>query len=132
MFTENDLVIYSKDNKIYSGGYEIKSEWLRNGDAAIINFNKEGNNCVSDILLNNGLGVPVSLLYLNDVINNKPIQTYKTTEVIEDSIYDKLLKECTEKKSEKKPEKKSEKKPKRNPKRNPKRKIQLDVSVKKK
>jgi len=86
----NDLV-FSEDKKgnIQAGGYMIKSTLLEQGIPAIITNNKNmTGGSVSSLFKD--LAVPAGLLYLQQKIPTNPYHE-KHPEMMESSIYDKLL-----------------------------------------
>lgn len=102
--TANDLV-YARDNNnnITSAGFKIDSYLLQNGESAINVMNKNtgqqvggGLPAVSSIL--NGLAVPAGLLYLQQNISTKNIDS-KNEEVdpVQESLYNRLVSMVSEK-----------------------------------
>tara|TARA_X000000368_G_C22999642_1_gene698365 strand:- start:1006 stop:1416 length:411 start_codon:yes stop_codon:yes gene_type:complete len=108
--TANDLVITKEGKNVMSGGYKIDNIFLQNGISPFKTDNtnnQEGGN-ISSMFSN--LAVPAGLLLLQQKTNKKTFTNmYNTnnTQVIDSSLYDKLLgivnskKETIEKKTKK-------------------------------
>ncbi len=108
--TANDLVITKEGKNVMSGGYKIDNLFLQNNISPFKtdnSNNQEGGN-ISSIFSN--LAVPTGLLLLQQNTNKKTFSNMynkENSEVIESSLYDKLLGIASGKKEKKvKPEKK--------------------------
>tara|TARA_B100000963_G_C22637723_1_gene678517 strand:- start:5872 stop:6273 length:402 start_codon:yes stop_codon:yes gene_type:complete len=108
--TANDLVITKEGKNVMSGGYKIDNLFLQNNISPFKtdnSNNQEGGN-ISSIFSN--LAVPTGLLLLQQNTNKKTFSNMynkQNSEVIESSLYDKLLGIASGKKEKKvKPEKK--------------------------
>ena len=102
----NDLVFYNDKGKIKAGGFMIKNTLLEQGIPAIVTNNKNmTGGSVSSLFKD--LAVPAGLLYLQQKIPSNHYHE-KHPEMIESSIYDKLL-GLAEDKPERKLTKKSKK-----------------------
>ena len=93
-FGPSDLVFYQKDGKIMSGGFSIENIFLKMNQPALntINSNKpQTGGSVSSIFKD--LAVPAGLFHLqqNPTKHFLP-STFGSNEVVEDTLYDKLLK----------------------------------------
>ena len=103
----NDLVISKKNGKFQAGGFMIKNTFLEQGGAPMITLNKNNMSGGSITGIFKDLAVPAGLLYLQQ---NTAERFYhnKNPEMMESSIFDKLL-ELSQDKSERKLTKKSKK-----------------------
>ena len=113
--TANDLVITKEGKNVMSGGYKIDNLFLQNNISPFKtdnSNNQEGGN-VSSIFSN--LAVPAGLLLLQQKTNKKTFSNMynkENSEVIDSSLYDKLLNIASGKK-EKKEKKEKKTKPER-------------------
>jgi hypothetical protein len=101
-----DLILNRENNgNIVSAGYEINSELLRNNQPTAVMRGGDAFKFLDSLKLGE-LAVPVGLFYLQDIVkkssdsfNSSVFELYdnhddddKTVKVIEESLYDKLLK----------------------------------------
>jgi len=92
--TANDLVITKEGKTVMSGGYKIDNLFLENDISPLTtdnSKNQEGGN-ISSMFSN--LAVPAGLLLLQQKINKKTFSNMynkDSSEVIDSSLYDKLL-----------------------------------------
>ena len=109
--TANDLVITREGKNVMSGGYKIDNLFLQNNISPLKtdnSSNQEGGN-ISSMFSN--LAVPAGLLLLQQKTNKKTFSNMYNTnnsELIDSSLYDKLLNIASGKKEKK--EKKERKK----------------------
>jgi hypothetical protein len=102
----NDYVLYkNKDGSFQSGGYKLDSSFLENNYTPITSYNineneiiqKGGNPALTEVFSN--LAVPAGLFVLQRIANGKYNEDINSKddkpELIEDSLYDKLLKLAT-------------------------------------
>ena len=91
-FDENDLVVYKKDKKVMSGGYEVSSMLLNENFAAInseSNGNQTGGEKVSSIFSN--LAIPVGLLMVEEAHRVANYDTTYHDEMYDNSLHERLL-----------------------------------------
>ncbi len=97
-----DLVFDKKDGNVVAAGYLIDSKMLKNGEPAVV-VKGGGVSGLLDALKLGELAVPVGLFYLQDLAK-KSVDTFNTSvfelydndetspvELVETSLYDKLL-----------------------------------------
>ena len=93
-FNPDDLVFYQEAGKIMSGGFSINNMFLSGNQPALktINSNKpQTGGSVSSIFKD--LAVPAGLFHLQQNPTNHYLpSTFGSNEVVEDTLYDKLLK----------------------------------------
>lgn len=111
--TANDLVVYKEGNQIISGGYKIDSLFLNNNISPLNNNNNNNNSSqiggnFSSIFSN--LAVPAGLLLLQQTTTKKSLDTIIEKSIIDDNLYEKLLKHSNEKIKFNKKTKKNKKK----------------------
>lgn len=111
--TADDLVITKEGKTVMSGGYKIDNLFLQNNISPFKtdnSSNQEGGN-ISSMFSN--LAVPAGLLLLQQKTNKKTFSNMynkENTEVIESSLYDKLLNVASGKKEKKEKKPKQERK----------------------
>ena len=93
----NDLVVYKQGKDIISGGYKIDSLFLNNNISPLNNNNnsKQIGGNFSSIFSN--LAVPAGLLLLQQTTTKKSLDTIIDKSVIDDNLFEKLLKHSSEK-----------------------------------
>lgn len=116
-----ELVFDKKDGNVVAAGYLIDSKMLKNGEPAAV-VKGGGVSGLLDALKLGELAVPVGLFYLQDLAK-KSVDTFNTSvfelydndesspvELVETSLYDKLLAMVEEKPSSNKKAKQTRKK----------------------
>jgi hypothetical protein len=91
---QNDMVYYKQDGNITAGGFKINSAFLSSGAPFATLYKQMGGSSGGSSLLD-GLAVPAGLLMIQQSIGGgDTTPRYKTSEknVINDTLYDKLLK----------------------------------------
>lgn len=89
----SDMVFNSEDGKIMSNGYLINNIFLNSNQSDLNTNNSEihGGGSISSIFKD--LAVPTGLLYLQQKpTNHYRSSTFGENEVVDDTLYDKLLK----------------------------------------
>jgi hypothetical protein len=115
----NDMVFHKEGGKITAGAFKINSDFLGYPVAKLYNQQNGGNLNIPSNLLN-GLAVPAGLLLLQQTIGGGSSNEHTSQDdVINDSLYDKLLKLASENKvNSKKTKKLSNNRKNRNTKKN--------------
>lgn len=95
----NELVFYTDKGNIQSGGYKIDNILMNNDMPAMVTKNsgkkyKNDSENVSDVFKD--LAIPAGLLYLQQPPVTKYPQKNSGDEVVEDSLYNRLLKMASE------------------------------------
>ena len=89
-----DFVVYSEGGKIMSGGFSINNMFLSGNQPALKTMNSskfQAGGSISSIFKD--LAVPAGLLHLQQNPTNHYLpSTFGSNEVVEDTLYDKLLK----------------------------------------
>ena len=91
-----DFVFHREKDTVYSGGFKVESSLLRQGLPILENKQKGGAGGVGSATLLSELAVPAGLLYLQQNVPSKMGKISrsnmgKTTGIVPDSLFDKLL-----------------------------------------